>query len=312
MKNIFRICLLLCIFFTASSALLADRVFLKNGTTYEGRIVSQTRDEIRIQTPAGMRNIAKTQVARVQYGGPTLEEIQRQQAAEAEQKRQAEAARQQEEEERRRAEAEAARRQSERDRAAATQNEDVDTSDSTSDSAPGPRVAFWLSVAFPGAGYLYRGDTIMGAAFATGGVIALGYAVDSYQEYEAGLAAENDAQFIGNLTLADSSSFLAGNVISYDLKNTARGQVNTASNRFTYASAVYVILWGFGILDTLLDIADPAPGGVAFDFGPHVGASHLTGMHRLAYNPVADNAFSSDYRENAAFHPLAFALRISF
>ena len=90
------LCALLLIF---PALLAAETIILRNGQNLEGRILSQDRQQVVIQTAQGPRVIRKTEIARIVYGRSNAEE-EAERKKEEELKR-AELARQAEEERRR-------------------------------------------------------------------------------------------------------------------------------------------------------------------------------------------------------------------
>ncbi|MEQ9363868.1 MAG: hypothetical protein RIF32_06485 [Leptospirales bacterium] len=96
--------LLICL----SGGLAAETLTLKNGQVLRGKVVGQSRTEIRLQTPEGVRVVKKADIRRISYDSPEETEDRRRAEAERRKQEQAEAEREQ-----RQTEAEARKKQEE-------------------------------------------------------------------------------------------------------------------------------------------------------------------------------------------------------
>lgn len=118
-KRALLLCVFAALFWPSGDALRAETIVLKNGQILSGKVVSQNKTSITVQTENGRRTILKSQIRRIDYKSPEAvrrEEDQRRQreAAERRRKQQAEAARKAEEERQARLKAEEAAREAER------------------------------------------------------------------------------------------------------------------------------------------------------------------------------------------------------
>ena len=114
LSRIYLPALLLALLF--AGGLAAETIVLKNGQVLSGRVVGQSRTEIRLQTSAGLRVIKKADIRRISYDTPA--DVERRRREEAERQERARKQREQEEAARKRQEqaqngAEAARKQQE-------------------------------------------------------------------------------------------------------------------------------------------------------------------------------------------------------
>jgi hypothetical protein len=174
----------LILFGGLGSGLHADTIFLKNGQTVTGDIVSQTRNRIDIQTTAGLKRVQKTMVRRVVFSKKesASEAAARRAREAAARKAEAEAARQAEAEAEavRRAEVESARKAEAEAEAARKSQAEAETAARQAEAdrkereaAEAARVpitssgALWRSMILPGWGQYYQGRTF--AAFGYGG-----------------------------------------------------------------------------------------------------------------------------------------------
>ncbi len=152
--------------FLAVLPLSADTVLLRTGQAVEGTIVSQSRTDIRIQTPTGIQTLQKANVQRVIYGSDAARVAEEKRVLE-EQRKQEEAKKQ--EELRKQEEA----RKAEEKRKAGEGKAGKTTPETTQTAGPGRWAYTWRSMVLPGWGHMYRGDAFTGYAYMGGFGLAL-------------------------------------------------------------------------------------------------------------------------------------------
>ena len=181
--------LLGCLILLAASPISAESILLRNGTSFDGRITSQTVSNIIVATSTGTRRIAKSQVARIQYV-PFTEAQKRQQRAkyirqyQAWKKRQEEIRRtkmEQEQKERELAAIEEQIRQKKLEEAkekadrAEALRELVETG--KMEKPDGEPISYWdfawRSAVLPGWGHFYIGRPVFGSIYSVGTVALL-------------------------------------------------------------------------------------------------------------------------------------------
>ena len=123
-RELFRISFFLLILLLPAS-ILADRIILRNGAILTGQIINQNQTSVVIRTRQGVQTVAKSTVARIQYGNfPDPEEERLK-----EEERRKEAERQRQEELRRQQEAERLRKEEQRRKEEEQQNQEQEVSE---------------------------------------------------------------------------------------------------------------------------------------------------------------------------------------
>lgn len=187
---------LLAIFvFGGFSTLNADVIFLRNGQTVEGKIVTQTRSVIRIQTSAGLRTLNKDIIQRIVYG----KQVPERQVKESRKKTKPETKTEkikpawnseeiQKEIEKLRKESDQAREEPARDNVEASSKEPEKKAPLVNKEDPHEKVdaikptregTLWRSLLLPGWGHYYLGQNVKGLAIA-GSFLASIYGVYEY------------------------------------------------------------------------------------------------------------------------------------
>lgn len=183
---------LIVILVAAPAGLAAETILLRNGQRVQGRILSQDRNQIVVQTAQGPRVIRKTEIQRIVF-----DRVEEKPDAAA----QAEEERKKKEEERREAERRAAeaalaeeiaraqaereqfeRRQAEYQAAEAAANQPVIASETNtpitrteeSSAARSSWAPFWRAAVLPGWGHYYAGDNLFAGVYA-GAFLFAGY-----------------------------------------------------------------------------------------------------------------------------------------
>lgn len=169
------------------ASLLAETVFLKNGSRVVGKIVGQSRTTVTISSNGRRRVIKKVDIRRISYdtgNNQAAEAERRRRQAEAERKRKAEEAARKAEEEaaRKAAEREAADKIAEQEaanKAAEERRREQEAREAAYKSGGPYRLdAFLRSMVLPGWGQYYQGRT--GAAYSLGGAFAAGLGASYY------------------------------------------------------------------------------------------------------------------------------------
>ncbi|MCB1322970.1 MAG: hypothetical protein KDK34_22125 [Leptospiraceae bacterium] len=269
------IIILLLLLVLSASTLQAETLILKSGQQVEGRILSQTRTEVRIRTANGVQVISKTDIRRILYNDQQIqeearrqEELRRQQ--EEERRRQEEEARRQAEETQRQEEeaqrqAEEARRQAEEEaRRRAEENANVEQDQE-------PKVTVWNSLLrsaiLPGWGQIHSGRSgsgwmIMGGFLGAAGLSL--YLDDQY--YLARRNYENDANeffytsplLISSLgqAISDTSQFIPIGVYIIDKTSTSRQKMEQAGRYANGMRSALLALYVWNLLDVVLFYPD--------------------------------------------------------
>lgn len=234
--------------FAGSSALWADRVYLRNGTQIDGVIINQNKNEVTFRSGSGQeQKIQKSDIARIVYGNMTpeqkaSEEKQKQDEAArlaAYQKQLAEAKRletEKQEAERRRAEQlreeEARKAQAVRDREQTKQNENK-----PAQSQPSAAGCAWRSALLPGWGQYACGQTRsaieVGALFLGAGA----YAAQQNALQRNALRSYNRTSLYGYLAFAQQGNLQT--TIQYELTKQSKGEYR--SRLRNYGQAVSIV-----------------------------------------------------------------------
>lgn len=187
----------------ATNALSAEVIILKNGQTVAGKIVGQSRTQVRVDTGRGIRSIQKSEIRRISYES----------AAELERRR-AEAERLRKQREEKRHTAEEAKAAEEAARKAEAETESAANTESTDDTGLSYAGFALRNAAAPGWGFFANDQPVWGTTYAALTVGALAYAYTTRVDALAAQA-DNFAQVELNTLLslapgtADSSTRLA-------------------------------------------------------------------------------------------------------
>lgn len=263
---IFRICVVLGLALSSVS-LQAELVFLKNGDVVQGRIVSQTAENVRVQTASSSLLISKGDIARISFDADEerlwLENQEREKLERAEL-------------ERMRAEAEQMRAESLR-----REQELKAREEQLGEYQTRLAGAWWRSLIWPGWGQIYRGET------AKGWIVAGGAGLMLYQLYRADQSfrqASADFDQASALSLASagtgSAATLAG---AFAYANDARNAKQTAAARGNLILGLFAAWYVYNVVDAYFSenrylqpaprepIAPPAASEPAEDAAPAEG-----------------------------------------
>lgn len=284
MKRITGVLLICVALVVAGRGVAAETIHLKNGSVLRGRVIGQSRTQIRLQTDAGVRTIEKSDVRRISY--ESADELRRQQAeaerrkqAEAERKRQEEAQLKREREAAERAREEAAR-QAREEAARKAAQEAQDAADVEGPSGLSYRGFALRNAVLPGWGFFAADRPIWGAVYGTLTAGALYY---TYTSRQTALAAKSEnfqqVQLNTLLTLApgafDTGSRLALGVLA---NQTAYGPYQSKVDAHNQSLRLFGVIYAVQMIHTAaLARGWPAPGQVSVTL-PESGAEFAMGL----------------------------------
>ncbi len=217
----------------SSVSLHAELVFLKNGDVLQGRIVSQTADNVRVQTAGSSQLISKSDIARISYDAE--EERLWLEGQEREKRERAEM-------ERLRAEAEQMRAESLR-----REQELKAREEQLGEYQTRLAGAWWRSLLWPGWGQYYRGETVKGALVAGAAGLMLIQLYRADQDYRNASAAFDEASV---LSLASAAGGNAGGIAgAYAFANEARNTKQTAAARGNLMLGLFAAWYVYNVID---------------------------------------------------------------
>jgi Family of unknown function (DUF5683) len=219
-----------------SVSLHAELVFLKSGDVLQGRIVSQTVENVRIQTADSSRLVSKGDIARISYDSE--EERLWLEGQEREKRERAEM-------ERVRAEVEQMRAETlRREQELKTREEQLGEYQTRLADA------WWRSLVWPGWGQYYRGETIKGSLIAGGAGLMLFQLYRANQEYRDASAAFDQASA---LSLASAATANAGGIAgAYAFANEARNTKQTAAARGNLILGLFAAWYVYNVIDAYI------------------------------------------------------------
>lgn len=230
----------------SSASLKAELVFLKNGDVVQGRITSQTSENVRVQTAGSSILINKSDISRISYDADEeriwLENQEREKIERAEV-------------ERLRAEAEQMRAESAR-REQELKAREAQLSEYQTRLAG----AWWRSLIWPGWGQIYRGETVKGWLVAGGAGIMLFQLYRTDQTYR---QASADFDQASALSLASAGTGSAGALAgAYAYANEARNTKQTAAARGNLVLGLFAAWYVYNVIDAYFSenrYLQPAP-----------------------------------------------------
>lgn len=267
--------LLLCLLLTIP--LFADTVVLRNGTKLEGKIVGQSRTELRIQTDSGVQTIKKDDIQRVTYGQTEADKNaaeERKKKAEEERRKKAEELKKTQEEKKQKAEEERLKKLEEAKKKKEAEEKkriDQQTKKTQPTTSISKRNAFLYSLLLPGAGQYYQGRTYPALAYGAGGLSLLLIAAKAKDDHtETRNAYVSTSRLFVYLNPATSRAF--GQVLndeqvaqrfayaSFVTSEARKKQEKTARNENNLRTAL-LVLWTANLYDVVKN--HPTNGPVA-------------------------------------------------
>ncbi len=254
------------------SVLTADTIFMRNGRTYYGKIITQSATEVTIRTATGTITVRKTEVRRLTY--ESFEDaVKKQEAAAAAARARARARR--EAEERRKRES-LARRERDLEEArllreeyrkqealvraerAAFLRKQVEEGKVNRDEIKEPIGFFdfaWRSMVFPGWGHIHIEKPVLGIAY---GVIFVGLVgrVASTRSAAVSAQAANEQEVLTNTLLYGSATSLAQEarfVLAAEANRRMLTEYKGALDRYHASLGTLALFYGIQLVHIILD-----------------------------------------------------------